>query len=184
MSGLDLLPALGRALDVVLVLGGARARCCGAPADRRSPPGSRPTATVRPPRSGVSPFPGPADTSDGSPRPSRLGAATHRPTITGREACAPRTGAGPRAPWARLTTIPAVQRPVKAGSLCRRAPGARAPVGSTPGTGDVFPDAPATRAAGGVRGRSVARRRPGGAHAGPTSLRCHHGARPAPRPEE
>src|SRR3954451_23131028 len=57
MGGLDLLPALGRALDVVLccvvlccvVLG---CRFC---ADRFWPPSS-----VRPPRSGVSPFPGPA----------------------------------------------------------------------------------------------------------------------------
>src|SRR6478609_2932062 len=53
MGGLDLLPALGRALDVVLA-----GSCSGA-----GPPGrstrSRLPGAVRPPRSGVSPFPGP-----------------------------------------------------------------------------------------------------------------------------
>src|SRR5437764_15488801 len=67
MSGLDLLPALGRALDVVLVVvlvvrGGAWWSCVVVVLGARS----RPTGTVRPPGSGVSPFPGPADESDGS----------------------------------------------------------------------------------------------------------------------
>src|SRR4051794_36732787 len=42
---------------------------------------SRPPANVRPPRSGVSPFPGPAGESNRIGRPSRLGAATHRSSL-------------------------------------------------------------------------------------------------------
>src|ERR687890_935452 len=53
MGGLDLLPALGRAADVLFCLVVRSCVAC-----RIRPPG-----TVRPPRSGVSPFPGPADES-------------------------------------------------------------------------------------------------------------------------
>src|SRR3954471_729859 len=68
MGGLDLLPALGRALGVVLC-----SSCSAVPVLLRVPR-SRSPATVRPPRSGVSPFPGPAACRrTGLGRPSRLG---------------------------------------------------------------------------------------------------------------
>src|SRR5215212_6010804 len=76
MGGLDLLPALGRALDVVLC-GSCCLLWCGLPVLLGFP--FWPPGTVRPPRSGVSPFPGPADgRRTGIGRPSRLGAAIFR----------------------------------------------------------------------------------------------------------
>src|SRR3954454_12966482 len=86
------------------------------------PPHSGRQGTVRPPRSGVSPFPGPADgRRTGIGRPSRLGAATFRPgpgggprRPRGFSLWPPRrtaNGSRPRAPWAQLTTIPAPRRP-------------------------------------------------------------------------
>src|SRR5688572_2755170 len=135
MGGLDLLPALGRALDVVLC-GSCYVLWCSVPVllglRRFCPPG-----TVRPPRSGVSPFPGPADGSrTGLGRPSRLGAATFRATVQwpgggprrpgGISLWSPRrtaNGSRPRAPWAQQTTIPVPRRPVKAGSLTHAAGG-------------------------------------------------------------
>src|SRR3954452_8632725 len=97
MGGLDLLPALGRALEC-----GALLRwCCGC-RSRGGPSRFWPPCTVRPPRSGVSPIPGPADVRrTGFGRPSRLGAATHRcepgggPWRPEGHPGAPRTGAGP-----------------------------------------------------------------------------------------
>src|SRR5438270_1773350 len=73
MGGLDLLPALDRALDVVLcgvVLWCSPYRCRSC-VDRSWSPSS-----IRPPRSGVLPFPGPARERNRIGRPSRLGAAT------------------------------------------------------------------------------------------------------------
>src|SRR6185312_10683347 len=122
MGGLDLLPALGRALksgavlscSVVPVLLGppgppARHRpvhavgCVALPRDRplstdrtRSPLATR----RRPPR----PSPG------GTPVPGRQDLRAPRRTAN---------GSRPRAPWARLTTIPAAQWPVQTGSPCR-----------------------------------------------------------------
>src|SRR4051794_22682013 len=95
MGGLDLLPALGWCC-----LGGACWSCSGA-----GPTRPRPRATVRPPRSGVSPSPGPADEvgpesvapRDSAPPPTGM----NREVVpVGREGHpgAPRTGAGPGHP--------------------------------------------------------------------------------------
>src|SRR5215207_2806933 len=96
MGGLDLLPALGRALECVALL------VVLAGAGPRGPSRLWPPGTVRPPRSGVSPIPGPADVRrTGFGRPSRLGAATLRrnrgagPRRPEGHPGAPRTGAGP-----------------------------------------------------------------------------------------
>src|SRR3954469_1954845 len=69
MGGLDLLPALGRALGIVLwlVLSSCRAPVL---------PGAPARLTVRSTWSGVSPFPGRPAGGTGLGRPSRLGAAT------------------------------------------------------------------------------------------------------------
>src|SRR3954452_11184386 len=121
MGGLDLLPALGRALGVVLCWS-----CSVVPVLLGSPRPRSP-ATVRPPRSGVSPFPWAGRCRrTGLGRPSRLGAAT--PPAIGREVVpdvrnrTPRrtaNGSRPRAPWAQLTTIPAPNWPVQTGSPSR-----------------------------------------------------------------
>src|SRR3954452_23193296 len=94
--------------------------CSGLPRPRSS-------ATVRPPRSGVSPFPWAGRCRrTGLGRPSRLGAAP--PPAIGREVVpdvrnrTPRrtaNGSRPRAPWAQLTTIPAPNWPVQTGSPSR-----------------------------------------------------------------
>src|SRR5919112_4351174 len=76
MGGLDLLPALGRAVD--------GASLCRVPVL----PGSYPSPAVtqhRSPRSGVSPFPGPAGGSNRIGRPPRLGATTCRQAHRERE---------------------------------------------------------------------------------------------------
>src|SRR6476661_6110295 len=103
MSGLDLLPALGRALDVVLV----RVPCWVPVLGRRSP------SPIAADRHHPTPAVGRVALPRGRPT-SRTDSLTPRdsaPPPTGRgtrdrEACAPRTGAGPRAPWARFSTIP------------------------------------------------------------------------------
>src|SRR3954471_6216645 len=98
MGGLDLLPALGRALECVALLVVPGCRSCWRTSRLR------PRRTVRPPRSGVSPFPGPARCRTELGCPSRLGAATlrrNRRAVPGdREGHpgAPRTGAGPGHP--------------------------------------------------------------------------------------
>src|SRR3954468_5812660 len=97
MGGLDLLPALGRALDVVLaviaVVHGAGPFW--------------PPATIRPPRSGVSPFPGPGRCSSDRNRSPLATRRRHLPAegqeldpgdpeaSTSGHPGAPRTGAGP-----------------------------------------------------------------------------------------
>src|SRR3712207_6586385 len=76
MGGLDLLPALGRAVDGALL--------CRVPVL----PGPHPPPAVvhhRSPRSGVSPFPGPAGESNRIGRPPRLGATTYRQAHRERE---------------------------------------------------------------------------------------------------
>src|SRR3954463_10561903 len=76
MGGLDLLPALGRAVDGALL--------CRVPVL----PGPYPNPAVdhhRSPRSGVSPFPGPAGASNRIGRPPRLGATTYRQAHRERE---------------------------------------------------------------------------------------------------
>src|SRR5687767_5124939 len=76
MGGLDLLPALGRAVDGALL--------CRVPVLLGPYP---PPAVVhhRSPRSGVSPFPGPAGVSNRIGRPPRLGATTCRQAHRERE---------------------------------------------------------------------------------------------------
>src|SRR5215213_2620188 len=83
MGGLDLLPALGRAVGRCSCRAGCRS-CSGR--DRLLA-----ALHLRPPRSGVSPFPGPMRVANRIGRPPRLG-ATNLP------ASAPRTGAGPGHP--------------------------------------------------------------------------------------
>src|SRR5919202_818080 len=76
MGGLDLLPALGRAVDGALL--------CRVPVL----PGPYPNPAVDPhrsPRSGVSPSPGPAGESNRIGRPPRLGATTYRQAHRERE---------------------------------------------------------------------------------------------------
>src|SRR5215217_5509505 len=100
MSGLDLLPALGRALEcVALALGAA------------SGPGHDPSS---------------------GPRGRACRPSLDRPNDFGPESLAPRdsatsgdpgrtaNGSKPRAPWARLTTIPGARRPVQTGSVTPR----------------------------------------------------------------
>jgi hypothetical protein len=145
MGGLDLLPALGRALDVVLCWGRA-----AVPGPARSLSRARPPHIVRPPRSGVSPFPEPvrwlgpnsvAPRDSAPPPPGRHvlpwpGSGPRRPKRSPRRTA---NGSRPRAPWARLTTIPVPWRPVKAGSLTGTDTRARCPPPgrTTPGMNDA-----------------------------------------------
>src|SRR3954467_14096739 len=154
MGGLDLLPALG-----CCCLGGACWSCPGAGPDPFPAANHCPAPAV-----GRVAQPGPGRCSrTGIGRPSRLGAATHRDEPGGgprRPKRPPRrtaNGSRPRAPWARLTTIPVPWRPVKAGSLTCTATGQLSPTGaddtgpngtssgSLPGTEHRFPGAPAAR---------------------------------------
>src|SRR4051812_49341294 len=117
MGGLDLLPALGRALECLALPVVPGAGPAGAPSGsgRQPPSGPRGRACCRP-----------VDRPMSSVR-TRLPLATrrrHPPVGTGRQDPGDRepprrtaNGSRPRAPWARLTTIPAASGPVKAGSL-------------------------------------------------------------------
>jgi hypothetical protein len=124
MGGLDLLPALGRAVDVV--------RCCGVPGRPARPilaapyrpapafgrvalcvnrPAGRaglvaPRDSARPPHLAVGPV------RDGSGPWSPAGPEDRRtPRCTA-------NGSRPRTPWAQLTTVPGPVDRVKAGSTC------------------------------------------------------------------
>src|SRR3954454_7768680 len=117
MGGLDLLPALGRALE-----------CLALPVV----PGAGPAGALPDPAASHRPVPAVGRVAvpwtgrcrrSGLGCPSRLGAATLRLEPGGRTPVTERpprrtaNGSRPRAPWARLTTIPAASGPVKAGSL-------------------------------------------------------------------
>src|SRR3954447_10131366 len=122
MGGLDLLPALGRALKSVAVLS-----CSVVPVlPGASGPGHQ--ASSGPRGRACRPPPGPAavDGPDSvAPRDSapRSPASTgETPVIRRHGLWSPRrtaNGSRPRAPWARLTTIPAAKWPVQTGSPCR-----------------------------------------------------------------
>src|SRR5690349_13367024 len=119
MGGLDLLPALGRALECAALLGGARFR---------NPPAiDRPVhavGRVALPRTGRIVRTGILAPRDSAPSGNHT-QATRRTA----------NGSRPRAPWARLTTIPVPWRPVKAGSLTVTARGQHRPPGrTTPGS--------------------------------------------------
>src|SRR4051812_13867692 len=97
MGGLDLLPALGRALECVALLVGAAS--------------------------------GPGHDPPSGPRGRACRPSLDRPNDFGPESLAPRdsatsgdpgrtaNGSRPRAPWARLITIPRARRPVQTGSV-------------------------------------------------------------------
>src|SRR5215211_4338509 len=135
MGGLDLLPALGWCSRITTAYCSAGGAFGCRP--RWGPPRSWSQAILRPPRSGVSPSPGPADVRrTGIGRPSRLGVATLRPPCLMAGRWTPATGRHQplvtqahrereqaQAPWAQLTTVPAPWRPVKAGYLTRTAMG-------------------------------------------------------------
>src|SRR4051812_7386181 len=123
MGGLDLLPALGRALKSLfcaVVLGGA------GPA--RSPPGRGRQPPSGPRGRACRPSPEPA-VVDGPDSVAPRDSAPPSPAFTGGTPVAGRqslwtprrtaNGSRPRAPWARLTTIPARKWPVQTGSPCR-----------------------------------------------------------------
>jgi hypothetical protein len=130
MGGLDLLPALGRALECAALLGGAGFRI--------TPATDRPVHAV-----GCVALPGTGHiVRTGIPCPSRLGA------LWGSRRTA--NGSWPRAPWARLTTIPVPRRPVKAGSLTHtvmhQPPSTEADSrAATPARWDLFPGPVALR---------------------------------------
>src|SRR3954454_6155013 len=152
MGGLDLLPALGRALDVVLcwvVLCWSCSFCRSCWPDRGRPPLSGPRGRAcHPSQDRPASRTGSVAPRDSAPPPT----GRHGHDAGGRRTA---NGSRPRASWARLTTIPAPSGPVKAGSLCRAAPDpTRAPMGTTEPVGDLFPEA-ANRCHG-DRGRAAA----------------------------
>src|SRR4051812_3336345 len=112
MSGLDLLPALGRA-RLMCSVSGVLPSCAGAgpaggPARYGHPPPSGPRGRAcRPSRDRFRVGP-----DSVAPRATRR---RHPPARPGGLRTA--NGSRPRAPWARLTTIPGARRPVQTGSV-------------------------------------------------------------------
>src|SRR5689334_3261651 len=122
MGGLDLLPALGRALKSGAVLSCSVVPVLlGLPGPGRHPPSGPRGRACRPPP-GPAAVDGPDSVAprDSAPRPPASTGGT--PVIRRLGLWSPRrtaNGSRPRAPWARLTTIPAVKWPVQTGSPCR-----------------------------------------------------------------
>src|SRR3712207_3212462 len=100
MGGLDLLPALGRALSMCVA---ARGAASGPGHDPPSGPRGR---ACHPPQD----------------RPNDFGPESLAPRDSATSGDPGRTanGSRPRAPWARLTTIPGARRPVQTGSVTPR----------------------------------------------------------------
>jgi hypothetical protein len=139
MGGLDLLPALGRAVD------GAACRVAGAgPAGvvrPAQPPSSGPRGRAcRLPRDRPACRTGRIAPRDSAPPPpaAALSRTAHRggPSAWRTDLRTPRrtaNGSRPRAPWARLPTIPAVREAVKAGSRAPCGQGSLLPGLDSPG---------------------------------------------------
>src|SRR3954470_11451272 len=168
MGGLDLLPALGRALGVVLC-----SSCSVVPVLLGFPPAQvvdhRPTPAVgRVALPLGRPFVDGPDTvapRDSAPPPPTIG----REVVPGVRNRTPRrtaNGSRPRAPWAQLTTIPAPNQPVQTGFPSRlRALGHTRGGGSSGVTSrspDLFPAAVSGSGTGSRTGRTVPRRVPAG----------------------
>src|SRR4051794_14271846 len=178
MGGLDLLPALGRAVD-----GGAavRARCPGPESARGAPSGPRVRA-CRPPQEPASwsePDSSPLATRHHHSPPDRW-AWPPAPAVCRTPRCTA-NGSRPKSPWARLTTIPGHPDPVKAGVRCLRGHRVSRLVPHNHGVARVIPDpasAPCDLAYGMGRWHrcpaTATRRQPGGL------LRMPGGDRPGP----
>src|SRR3954467_14567570 len=122
MGGLDLLPALGRALKSVAVLSCSVVPVLlGPPGPGRQPPSGPRGRACRPPP-GPAAVDGPDSVAPPDSAPRSPASTGETPVIRRHGLWSPRrtaNGSRPRAPWARLTTIPAAKWPVQTGSPCR-----------------------------------------------------------------